>query len=486
MKLKDINKSIQFRMFLTLCISTIIGIFIIILVNSLVLEVFYKYTKINTAKNISERINDYYNYSIQYDVSSQLKEIEIKENLQILILSSSGNVIYMGNKDIISSANSNLSYYGKIILKDGNTEVFEDGDKFTNNNMFLKTTLDNGYILYIKIPITPIKESVNISNRTLFLIGLMMILIAGCVSSLVSRRFTEPIVKLNNITKKMAKLDFSEKYRIVDADDEINTLGKNINQMSDKLEATIGLLRSNNDRLEKDIEEKSRIDEMRKQFISDVSHELKTPISLIQGYSEGLIENVNNDEESRKFYAEVIMDEAKKMDNIVQELLELMKLEYQERIFNDTNFDLTEIIREEIKRQTVILNDKNITVEFEEKKFKVYADSKYIERVINNYLSNAIKHCEERNNEKKIIIRCKKRKNNKIRLYVYNTGQNIPEESLNKIWQRFYKKDISRNREDGGTGIGLALVKAIMNNYQNEYGVKNFDNGVEFYCDINT
>ena len=257
--------------------------------------------------------------------------------------------------------------------------------------------------------------------------------------------------------------------------------------MSDKLEATIGQLRKNNNQLEKDIEEKSKIDEMRKQFISDVSHELKTPIALIQGYAEGLVENVNNDEESRKFYAEVIIDEANKMDTMVKQLLELMKLEYQERKMEDSEFDLRELINEELKRESKILKENNITVEFDDtEKINVYASQQYIEQVVNNYLTNAIKHCEERAGEKKITIRTEKVSEQKLRLFIYNTGEKIAEEDLPKIWGRFYKADTSRNREKGGTGIGLAIVRAIMNNYHNDYGVKNYENGVEFYCDINT
>ena len=141
----------------------------------------------------------------------------------------------------------------------------------------------------------------------------------------------------------MSKLDFSKKYKVTNAKDEINDLGRSINTMSDKLEKTIKQLRSTNIELEKDIEEKSKIDEMRTSFISDVSHELKTPIALIQGYSEGLLENVNTDEESRKFYAEVILDESNKMDRLVKQLLELMKLEYGKREFNDKEFDIVEV-----------------------------------------------------------------------------------------------------------------------------------------------
>ena len=254
--------------------------------------------------------------------------------------------------------------------------------------------------------------------------------------------------------------------------------------MSEKLESTIKQLRETNVELEKDIEEKSKIDEMRKQFISDVSHELKTPIALIQGYAEGLIENVNTDEESRRFYAEVILDETNKMDTLVKQLLELMKLEYGKREFNNTKFDIIELIKEVIRKCDVMLKEKNIKVEFDDSKsVYVFADDFYIEQVITNYFTNAIKHVRQVDNENKIEIKVEEI-NNKIRISIFNTGENIPEEDINKIWQRFYKLDSSRNREDGGTGIGLALVRAIMNIYKNEYGVENKENGVEFYFEL--
>ena len=284
----------------------------------------------------------------------------------------------------------------------------------------------------------------------------------------------------------MSNLDFSQKYRIKDTDDEIDNLGKSINTMSDKLEYTITELQKNNSDLEKDIEEKSKIDDMRKQFISDVSHELKTPIALIQGYAEGLIENVNTDEENRKFYADVILDEANKMDNMVKELLELTKLEYGGRVFHNNFFDIIELIQEELRKYTVMIKENNINIKFDLKEpICVYADETFIEQVVNNYLSNAIKNITEINGEKYIEIKIKLEKDNKVRISVFNTGRNISKENINKIWNRFYKEDTSRNRENGGTGIGLSLVKAIMDNYKNEYGVINKKNGVEFYFDLN-
>ena len=114
----------------------------------------------------------------------------------------------------------------------------------------------------------------------------------------------------------------------------------------------------------------------------------------------------------------------------------------------------------------------------------VYADQECITQIVSNFLTNAIKHCEEKNGEKKILIKAKQLKD-KVRIFIYNSGENISEDYVDKIWGRFYKIDESRNREKGGSGIGLAIVKAIMNNYGNKYGVKNLKNGVEFYCDIN-
>ncbi len=488
MKLNNTFKSIRFRLFGTLCISIVLIIFTLIIINNVVLETFYLYSKTTTAIHISEAINSYYNGIYTYSINDKLREQERTNNIDILILDDSFNVVYCSNQEIIDSVNILNSVYNirsNLVYSQKNILVQRVEESKNNQYLLLRADLDNGYINYIKIQVQPIKETVRISNDLLLIIGVLMIIIAAVIASIIANKFTRPILQLNSITKRMANLDFSQRYRISDTEDEINMLGRNINEMSDKLELTIGRLRSNNTKLEQNIEEKSKIDEMRKQFISDVSHELKTPIALIQGYAEGLIENVNSDEESRKFYAEVILDESNKMDEMVKRLLELMKLEYQERKFNDTEFDLTELIKEELRRNTVVLKENNIKVEFDEKKkVKVFADQEYIEQVVSNYLTNAIKHAEEKNGEKKIIIRTENKKD-KVRLYVYNTGENIPKENINKIWGRFYKVDSSRNRNQGGTGIGLALVKAIMNNYNNEYGVRNLENGVEFYCDIN-
>ena len=256
-----------------------------------------------------------------------------------------------------------------------------------------------------------LQESVALSNRFIYVLGFAAIILGGIAIIVITERFTKPIEELNDIANEMAKLNFKRKYRINDSEDEIDELGKSINILSDKLEETIKQLKNSNIELEKDIETKSKIDEMRKQFISDVSHELKTPIALIQGYAEGLVENVTTDEESRKFYTEVILDEANKMDKLVKRLLELMKLEYEDRKFNDDKFDIVELINSVVKNSKVVLEEQKIKVDFaEENPIYVYADDFYIEQVITNYFTNAIKNVEEIDKVKEIKISIKKSK----------------------------------------------------------------------------
>ena len=493
-KFKNSFKSVQVKLFLTLCIVIIVIIIFLILVNNVILETFYLYNKKNALKGVYEQVNAYYSSSYsQLQIEEELEKLVRSNNFEILI-KNGDNTIYASDKYAVSNfaqmAKSTSMYVDRdkdVLETNGKMIIRVTKDTTSNiNYLFLISQLDNGYFMYIRIPIAFIHESVEISNRFLYLIAGFVIIIAAVIISFVSKRFTKPIVELNNIAKRMSNLDFSTKYEETGTDDEINDLGKSINAMSEKLETTINRLRSSNSELERDIEEKSKIDEMRKSFISDVSHELKTPIALIQGYSEGLIENVNKDEESRKFYAEVIQDEAGKMDKLVKQLLELMNLEYGKRDFDNKSFNVVELEREVLRKWTVMIEEKQIKVEFDEnEQIEVYADDFYIEQIITNYVTNAIKHAQEINGEKVIKIENKVDiENNIVRVSVFNTGENIQEEESQRIWNRFYKGDKARTREDGSTGIGLSIVKAIMNNYKKDYGYKNKFDGVEFYFEL--
>ena len=494
-KIKKAIKSVRVKLFLTLSLVILLIIVFLILVNNFVFGQFYLYSKTKELKLVYKTVNEYYDNQENINLSAQLERMAIKNNFDILIRNDQDVNVYTSNKDFFSALGQMNEMTSRF--EDSTNQEIEENENYTIKKMqdnkngityvLLSAILDNGYQLYVRVPITSIEESVNISNNFLYLMAGITILVAAVIVSYVSRKFTDPILELNDIAKKMSNLDFSHKYKVRNVDDEINDLGKSINAMSDKLEKTIKQLRSTNSELERDIEEKSKLDEMRKSFISDVSHELKTPIALIQGYSEGLLENVTQDDENRKFYAEVILDESNKMDKLVKQLLELMKLEYGKREFNDTTFDIVEVEKEVIRKSKVMIEEKNAEVRvIPDEEIMVFADDFYIEQVITNYLTNAIKHVKEVNGEKYIKIdNAINLEKNKVRVTVFNTGDNIPEEHLDNIWKRFYKIDQSRNRADGGTGIGLSFVKAIMTNYGNDYGVVNKENGVEFYFDLN-
>lgn len=496
LKNKEKLKSVRAKLFLTVCAVIALIILLLVLINSVVLEKFYIYSKVGTVRNIYNDINDFYSNNVSMEQEKnfheKIKLLALKNNLEILIKTDTNIITIATNTDTLNLIDTteiinqleNSTQSNNCLYKENNIVIKRVNEKKGDlNYITLFAKLENGYIVCIRTPISVIEESVKVSNTVLLAIGGIAIILSGIIASIISKKFTKPILELNEIAEGMSNLDFSKKYRIKDADDEINNLGKSINIMSDKLESTIKELKKYNCELEKDIEQKSRIDEMRKQFISDVSHELKTPISLIQGYAEGLIEDVNTDSEARKYYAEVILDESNKMDKLVKQLLELMKLEYDALVLNNKKIDIIALINEVIRKHDIHIKENNITVEFNyNNSINVLADDFYIEQVVSNYITNAIKYSKPVNGEKQIKITVEEI-NNKIRVTVFNTGDNIEGDDLNKIWGRFYKTDTSRNRENGGTGIGLAYVKAVMNNYKNEYGVINKENGVEFYFD---
>jgi signal transduction histidine kinase len=221
---------------------------------------------------------------------------------------------------------------------------------------------------------------------------------------------------------------------------------------------------------------------MRREFLSNVTHELKTPIALIQGYAEGLKENVNEDEESRNSYCDVIIDEASKMNEMVKKLLNLNELENGADILNPVEFDLSELIRNYLVKTDVLVEQNGIKVINNcTEPCVVLADEFMTEEVLANYFTNAVNHSKY---DKKIEIKAARLMNGNVRISVVNSGDPIPEDSLPHIWEKFYKVDKARTREYGGSGVGLSIVKAIMEAMDKPYGVINYENAVEFYFEL--
>lgn len=344
----------------------------------------------------------------------------------------------------------------------------------------LTGVLDDGSLIALRSSGARLNDNVKVTLRLYSYVGALAIFI-GCVAMFIASSFyVKPIHEMAVAAKKMSQLDFETQVS-TKHQDEIGELGASINSMSKELEATISELKTANAKLSKDIEEKIQIDEMRKEFLAHVSHELKTPIALIQGYAEGLKENISDDPESKDFYCEVIMDEADRMNTMVKKLMALNELEFGTDKINFERFDLCELMNNINHSSDILLQQNQVRLDFPyTEPIHVWADEFMIEEVYTNYLTNAIHHTAEGG---KIEIRVED-KENLVRVNVFNEGTPIPEDELSKIWIKFYKVDKARTREYGGSGIGLSIVAATMKLHGREYGAYNQGNGVVFYFEL--
>lgn len=369
------------------------------------------------------------------------------------------------------------------IVEETESYVLQVATDNVTQNIYLEMwgTLDNGYRFLIRSSMESIVNSVNVSNKFWLFAASVSALTGGIMVIYVTNRITRPIRQLTEISERMTNLDFEAKYE-VKGDNEVDRLGMHMNQMSNKLERTISELKTANNELKKDIEKKEQIDEMRREFLANVSHELKTPIALIQGYAEGLKIGINDaDEASKDFYCEVIMDEANKMNDMVKKLMSLNELEFGNTPVQMERFDISELIRNYLQSMELLLKQNDIKVECEiPKPVYVWADEIQIEEVFRNYLTNAMNHADG----DKIIRISLEEKEGVVRINVFNTGINIPEESIERIWDKFYKVDKARTREYGGSGVGLSIVKAVMEGINQKYGVRNEENGVTFWFEV--
>lgn len=512
------KKSIKYKFVLASTLFIVLTVFLCWIVFKNFLIFYYEYSRTEILGDTYNQINEIYDSDKDiYDYEDGFSNPDINEDVALFFerLSTNKNTslyifdIYYNEhniflnvsypppksltnnqRDILSSRvedyytnDSNNQKEKSLLKKSPRYNIYRVYDnRMDSQYIELFGSLNNGSTIYLRTNLESMQESVNIANNFLGVVGVFASVVGIIIMYFISRSFTKPILDLSDIAKRMSNLDFDIKYK-VNTSDEIGTLGTSINTLSEKLEATISELKSANNELKTDIQKKIEIDEMRKEFLSNVSHELKTPIALIQGYAEGLQENVIDDEENRNFYCEVIMDEADKMNRMVKKLLTLNQIEFGNNQLNFERFNIILILESVIHLTDILFKQKNVRLEFNKKEpVYVWADEYMIEEVITNYISNALNHVSGENIIKVDVIK----KENTVRISIFNTGNNIPEDEINKIWGKFYKVDKARTREYGGSGIGLSIVKAIMDSMNQKCGVNNYEDGVEFWFEVDS
>ena len=498
MKIKDwkekINRKGVHRSLKTQMITAFVGLLVCLvaafmIINGKFLEPYYISNKESRFVEMYEKINEVSNAD-SWDSKKKndsLLHLAEKNNISYLVIERDSDVhTNVHDKNMLK--NQLMGYFlnqaqkeSRVLKSTDEYQITKSWDPW-NQNYYIEMwgNLDDGSQFLLRSPVESIRESASISNRFLLYIGSVLIVITILLIWYFSKRITEPLRELASLSDRMANLDFEAKYTS-GGSNEIGELGANFNRMSEKLESTISELKKANNSLQKDIEQKDKLEKMRNEFLGNVSHELKTPIALIQGYAEGLKEGVNEDAESREFYCDVIMDEAAKMNRMVKNLLTLNQLEFGDEDIVFDRFNLTVLIRGVLQSMEILAEQAEATVNFRQSEdVYVWADEFKVEQVIRNYVSNAIHHVSgDKVIEVKMIP-----EGDKVRVTVFNTGTPIPEGDIDHIWDKFYKVDKAHTREYGGNGIGLSIVKAIMKSFHQQYGVKNYDNGVEFWFEL--
>ncbi|MES5864308.1 ATP-binding protein [Bacillus cereus group sp. RP32] len=321
--------------------------------------------------------------------------------------------------------------------------------------------------IYAMASLQPVDEAVQmVQDYYIYIIAFVVVLIF-LASFYYSKQIAKPLLKINDTTKKIAHLDFTEKIPIT-SKDEIGDLSENINVLSNKLHSHIG-------QLEQDIEKERKLENTRKEFISGVSHELKTPLSIMKSCISILKDGVA--EHKKEYYFQAMEREVDKMDTLILDMLELAKFESGTYKMKKDPFYIDTVIEDICEHLSVDIEKKELHVHKNICSFEVVANQSRIEQVIVNFITNAIRYTP---NKEDIIISTIDEKD-RIKVCIENKGTHIEEEQLDKIWDRFYRVDAARQRSQGGTGLGLAISKNILELHEVEYGVKNTEDGVLFY-----
>ena len=461
------------------------------IINSSFMERFFIQNKKSEMVELYETLdktakkNDIDSAEMQEELQRQCE----RKNCAVLVLNSGSDITFNTEQEKKGRLFTRLIGYivgkdtGQLLEERDSYKIYKVKDQGRGEEyMDMVGQLADDSIFIIRSPYGSIYDTVNSTNKFLICGGGVTVLCGLLFVWFFSQKITKPILELAELSQRMANLDFNAKYTS-GGENEIGILGGNFNLMSKRLEETITELKRANNQLQKDIEQKEKIEDMRNEFLGNVSHELKTPIALIQGYAEGLRDGITEDPESMEFYCDVIIDEANKMNQMVKNLLTLNQLEFGDEDLEITRFNLVGLIRGVLASCEILLQQAEAEVDcVTEEEVYVWADEFKTEQVFRNYLTNAIHHVD---NEKRIEIRIIPQ-GDTVRVTVFNSGKPIPEEDIAKLWDKFYKVDKAHTREYGGNGIGLSIVKAIMESFHQQYGVKNYDNGVEFWFELDS
>lgn len=489
------RKGITFKLFIITSMFFVFLISIGLVFQTVFFERFYVARKMSTLERSLDSFKSDYISGMGFDeMMERMREIGQENNAEVALIDNLNNFSIVTSSvefqndpvktELMRSAISQWSTIARSYEKQlSRGETITYSIKLPQNytsNIVKISPINSGkvteYVIIAVSSLQPVGEAAQVTREFyVYVYGLGFILVI-ILSVIYSNMISKPLISITRAASKMAELDFSAKCD-VKSNDEIGELAGKLNFLSEKLNNTLCELKSANEKLKEDIEKERSLEKMRKEFVAGVSHELKTPISLIEGYAEGLKENIAG--EKKDFYLSVIMDESDKMGRLVTDMLDLSSLETGNFKLRPKEFCIDELAGMVFRKYSDKMKEKDIkaNLDIREDGILVYGDKFRIEQVIKNFLTNAIRYTPEGGSISVVVCE----QNEDALIEVENEGEHIDEKEMKNIWEKFYRIEKSRNREMGGTGLGLAISKNILLLHNSKFGVVNTEKGVKFY-----
>ncbi|QUI24326.1 GHKL domain-containing protein [Vallitalea pronyensis] len=344
--------------------------------------------------------------------------------------------------------------------EEGHLEILGSGDIEDQRIIYARAMADGQLVLIVK-RMGLVSEATGMFYSFMLLTSIAVYLVGIIISFIIAKGVSKPIIKMKETTYKMADLQFDEKL-IVRSYDEVGELMNSVNQMADALSEAIHALKVSNHQLTRELSKEKSLEKMRRRFVSDVSHELKNPISLILGYADGLVQKIPKSEEAKEEYYSIIVDEASRMHTLVKDLLDLSGYESGTFTIDMEPFIVNELIDNALERLHFMTDNKTVRIDYDtHRQYVLTADRLRTSQIIINLLSNAFKHVND-NGTIKIEL---SKQTQGLKILIANTGVLIPDKELDQIWNSFYQIDT----ENRGNGLGLAIVKSIVKLHEGSY-----------------
>ncbi len=480
------KKSIFTKTFVTILIAVFLILVAAYTVTSLFAKNIYYSSKISQAKETAEQVGALFgengmNYS---DFIYQIDEFVIQIGGRIIILDENNSMVY-GSRANTDINNSNEFVPSEALqLKDGESQVYEyKNQKGDVVQYTYAERIENGVLVMVGIQVKAITETVALIKRIMMFVMIASAIIAVDAAYLLSRNISVPLRGLNYIAKEIGRLNFDVRYE-GKREDEIGTLGRTLNELSEKLEKNIEGLKT-------ELEKEKNMEHLRKQFIAQASHEMQTPIAIVNSYLEAIEDGIVDDEEERERYFGIIRDETNKMSKMVKSMLDLSQIESGTFTIKREEFDIYGLLEPACEKFRLLAENQGIVFEHSQipkNEFFVYGDEFRLEQVLTNFISNAYKHTAK---GKKTILTFRELKENEmveppvsryergIRVAVWNEGDGISENDLPYIWESFYKAKTLTGQK--GTGLGLSISKSILQLHGYAFGAENTGDGVKFW-----